>query len=187
MSDPPSTPSVKTPIKVVCTCTACAKLFFINQQGEQQPGQEVASSTRTLHRKKDRLALAEHSTPAVEPEHDQATPDQVDVSLADGGVEAEVEIIRRGRAFDPRDLVENGDDTVWLHLKCGLSRTATNQTLKVLGFIVVMAINFGHLLAHSDPYHDYQPVSKPDPPRLPHDSPSFNQCDALHLGQPRMA
>jgi hypothetical protein len=49
----------------------------------------------------------------VEPEHDQATPDQVDVSLADGVVEAEVEIIRRGRAFDPRDLVENGDDSAY--------------------------------------------------------------------------
>jgi hypothetical protein len=49
----------------------------------------------------------------VEPEHDQATPDQVDVSLADGAVEAEVEIIRRGRAFDPRDLVENGDDSAY--------------------------------------------------------------------------
>src|SRR5882762_5766679 len=54
---------------------------------------------------------------------------------------------------------------VWLHLKCGLSCVATNQTLTVLGFIVI----FGCLLAHSDLYHNYQPVSKPDPPHLPHD------------------
>ena len=35
---------------------------------------------------------------------------------------------------------------VWLHLKCGLSRVATNQVLRVLGLLIGVAINFGVLV-----------------------------------------
>jgi hypothetical protein len=52
---------------------------------------------------------------------------------------------------------------VWLHLKCGLSRAATNQVLKVLELLVIMAINFGRLLAK------HQSNAQLDLPRFPHD------------------
>lgn len=56
---------------------------------------------------------------------------------------------------------------IWLHLKCGLSRTATNQTLKVLGIMVAMAMNFGQLLAYGTQYNQLLP--KTELPPLPHD------------------
>jgi hypothetical protein len=53
---------------------------------------------------------------------------------------------------------------VWLHLKCGLSRTATNQVLKVLGILIGMAIAFGRMLTH-----DLESAERPVLPCFPHD------------------
>ena len=63
----------------------------------------------------------------MEPEHDQAIPDQVDILLAGDAEEADIEIMCRGQAFDPRDLVENGDDSVyaksWAHIQANIHTT----------------------------------------------------------------
>lgn len=52
---------------------------------------------------------------------------------------------------------------VWLHLKCGLSRTATNQVLRVLELLVVAAFNFGRMLTREES------IPQLSLPRFPHD------------------
>ena len=55
----------------------------------------------------------------------------------------------------------------WLHLVCGLSRAGTSQTLKVLGFIIQLAMKLGGLLA----FLRSNPSAAPSfpPLHLPHD------------------
>jgi len=58
----------------------------------------------------------------------------------------------------------------WLHLACGLSRTATNSVLKVVELIILMAIRLGHMLAQPSMVSfplDSLPTAVPI--NLPHD------------------
>lgn len=56
---------------------------------------------------------------------------------------------------------------VWLHLKRGLSRASTNQVLRVLGFLVNLAINFGRLVTQAS--YPNLPIGTPHSPQIPHD------------------
>lgn len=62
----------------------------------------------------------------------------------------------------------------WLHLVCGLSRAATSHTLKVLGFVIQLAVNLGGLLAFlksgADSNFSFPPL------RLPHDVRTAMSC-----------
>src|ERR1700728_2223293 len=59
---------------------------------------------------------------------------------------------------------------VWLHLKCGLSRAATNQVLRILELLVIVTIDFYRLVIQSKhlPIADL-PTSSQSLPQLPHD------------------
>lgn len=59
---------------------------------------------------------------------------------------------------------------VWLHLTCNLSRTRTNQALRAVEFIFLMAIGLGRMFAQAEdpPSADSQAITPP-PLRLPHD------------------
>ena len=58
----------------------------------------------------------------------------------------------------------------WLHLACGLSRTATNSVLKVVELIILMAIQLGHMLANpSTVSFSLDSLPPALPVKLPHD------------------
>jgi hypothetical protein len=58
-TDELSSPALKSPskgVRVVCMCqtSGCASKTFTNEFGKAQPGRLVSSSTRSLHRRKDK-------------------------------------------------------------------------------------------------------------------------------------
>jgi hypothetical protein len=58
----------------------------------------------------------------------------------------------------------------WLHLACGLSRTATNSALKVIEMLILMAIRLGYMLANpSTVIFPLASLPSSLPIKLPHD------------------
>ncbi|RDB18249.1 hypothetical protein Hypma_000606 [Hypsizygus marmoreus] len=114
-------------MKVICTCTIC-RVQTVTINGIEQPGQQVDSSTRLKHEKRDKQPVMPKkkrvSSPssAPKPSRDSNLPKEINFSVA---VIVKMVCILVG----------------WLHIRAGVSRSTANTILRAIQLIFLTTIH----------------------------------------------